>query len=278
MPDQIINKIVETFNVCMRKGVFPVLWKTAKLVLIPKGNSQKEEPKKYRPLCLLDDISKSLERIIADRINYHLADDHNAELSDRQYGFRANRSTCDAIARVKQFSENAMVNEKKCVVAIGIDIENAFNTLPWLNILKALRKKKIPNYIIRIISSYLSERFISYIGNDGKIHKRRVYAGVPQGSVLGPLLWNITYDEVIRNNPINNSEVICYADDTIVLVKARNPKDAIAKAKTATELVISKITKLGLKVATKKTEAILFQLNSKIKSTFEIDIMGDLIR
>lgn len=78
--------------------------------------------------------------------------------------------------------------------------------------------KKIPEYLRRIIGSYLSDRRIAWEGQDGKKHIRRVERGVPQRSVLGPLLWSIAYDSVLRMPTPAGCETICFADDTLIVV------------------------------------------------------------
>lgn len=115
-----------------------------------------------------------------------MRESREASLSPDQYGFVEGRSTCDALLRVKgtvvtAFSDGGMV------VAVGIDVVNAFNSLPWATVREALRIKSFPEYIRRILDAYLFNRSIEVETANG-LRVRPVEAGVPQGSVLGPLL------------------------------------------------------------------------------------------
>lgn len=109
---------------------------------------------------------------------------------------------------------------------INIDIKNAFNTLPWGSIKQQMRKKALLRYLRRILGNYLFERKIQYTGPDGAMYYWNIYAGVPQGSVLGPILWNLTYDWVLEAVIRPRSKIICYADDTLVLAQGDSPEMA----------------------------------------------------
>lgn len=86
----------------MREGVFPGAWKRAKLALIPKGVAQDEGLPKIRPICLLDEIGKIFEYIIAERIKLWMKENPKARLSKSQYGFREGKSTCDVLLEVQR--------------------------------------------------------------------------------------------------------------------------------------------------------------------------------
>lgn len=124
---------------------------------------------------------------------------------------------------VKERIQEAWSNNS-VVLAVGLDIANAFNSLPWRSISKALRwRKRFLHYLCRIIDAYLSNRQIEFTTIDGKVNRRRVLAGVPQGSVLGPILWNLTFDAVVRSQKLPGCDIVCYTVvDTLLLVTARD--------------------------------------------------------
>lgn len=144
------------------------------------------------------------------------------------------------------------------MVAVSLDVENAFNSIPWAVINEALKRKGFPMYIVDIIKNYLSHRFIEFMDGKGCLVQRQVKAGVPQGSVLGPVLWNIGYDCVLQVGEDDGCRVICYADDTLILAKADNINTAVARANTQVAGVLNRIRRIGLRVAVGMTEAVCF--------------------
>lgn len=134
------------------------------MVLIPKETTPDAEIPKVRPICLLNEVGKTFERVIASRINEHMEENSQFELSKNQFGFRKQRSTCDALGKMKRIALEA-IEEGEVALAVSLDIANAFNSLPWRHIRTALRGKQFPQYIRRIIDAYLSERSVSYMIN-----------------------------------------------------------------------------------------------------------------
>lgn len=188
----------ETINACLRGGCFPCCWKRSIFVLIHKDGKPEDLPSSYRPICLLDELSKTLERVIAGRVNRHLKI-RGPKLSPRQYGFRERRSTVDAVTTVRDFTREE-TEQGGVVLTVSLDIANAFNSLRWSWIRRATEDFGLPEYLRRIIDGYLSDRTIEWSEADGRIHTREMSCGVPQGSALGPLLWTLAYDRVVRTH------------------------------------------------------------------------------
>ncbi|XP_025271322.1 uncharacterized protein LOC112639962 [Camponotus floridanus] len=261
-PDNMINKVAEIFTKCMRHGEFPTQWKRARLVLIPKGKIEEQRIPKARPICLIDDIGKGLERIIVERIEnwtQEMANRgyHNLTICKDQYGFRRNKSTIDALSRVIERAKESR-HTGRVTMLLCLDIENAFNSIPWKEIGNTLKKQKFPKYLRKILHSYFHNRCVEYTNKSGEIVKTSVERGVPQGSVLRPLIWNLVYDQVLRIKKEENCEVIGYADDTLVMATADTYKEAKFTAYIQAERLIRTIRNMGFKVAVEKTEAMIF--------------------
>lgn len=259
------------FTRCISEGCFPARWKIARLVLLKKDRKPDGLPSSYRPICLLNDAGKMLERILANRLNRVLEETEG--LSALQFGFREGRSTLDAVKHLRELVRGGLEDDK-VVLVISLDIANAFNSLPWHVIHEALVYKEVPEYIRVIARDYLRDRWLIYEQRNGGLARRRVTRGVPQGSVLGPLFWNIAYDSVLRLWLPEDCHTICYADDTVVIVMGECVQEARVRAEMALELVTAEIRRLGLRISPQKTEAMCFGVNEAEAERIWIHVAG----
>jgi len=153
----------------------------------------------------------------------------------------------------------AEVENGGVLMAVSLDITNAFNTLPWRWILGAFEHHGVPQYLTATVRNYFRDRVLAFADRDGTVRERRVECGVPQGSVLGSLLWNLAYDHVLRSALPPGSSVVCYADDTLVLAGGQTCGEATIRAEIALESVVRSVRVLGLEAAARKTEAVIFR-------------------
>uniref|UniRef100_W8ADE4 Putative 115 kDa protein in type-1 retrotransposable element R1DM n=1 Tax=Ceratitis capitata TaxID=7213 RepID=W8ADE4_CERCA len=267
------------FTKCVQEGIFPKRWKRQRLVLLPKGKMPPEEPSAHRPLCMLDTAGKLLEAILSSRIQEITEGDHG--LSTWQYGFRRKRSTIDSIAAVCDIARKALEGKrwfegtKQYCAIITLDVKNAFNSANWQQIITATRNMNVPDYLIRVIRSYFSERVLLYDTNEGPM-KYKITAGVPQGSVLGPLLWNIMYDGIFKVRKPEGVSIVGYADDIAIVVVAKQLSDATRRCNETIASVKAWLLAAKLELADHKTEALLMTSRKKVEA-IQVRVGGCII-
>lgn len=260
------NLFVNIAQSCLEEGVFPRVWKRQRLVLLPKAGKPPGEPSSYRPICLLDTGGKLLERIIQNRLLPITEGDGG--LSSQQFGFRKARSTLDAVNTVVSKAKEALQGKrwkggiKRYCAVVTLDVKNAFNTANWAHIMNALRRLNVPAYLLKILDSYFEDRVLEYDTEDGP-REYNITAGVPQGSVLGPILWNVMYDSVLKLRIPDGANVIGFADDIAIVVSAKHLYEIEMIANEVIAIVKDWLEDVGLELAEHKTEAVLISSRKK---------------
>lgn len=269
----------DMYQLCIAEGTFPKTWKRQRLVLLPKPGKSPGEAAAYRPICLLDTAGKILERIILNRLT-DITECRNG-LSPHQFGFRKKMSTLDAIKTVVSTASDAIKGNRwkggkmKYCALITLDIKNAFNTANWGHIMHALKEIGTPGYLQRIIGDYLKDRVLLYETDMGT-KEYTVTGGVPQGSVLGPILWNIMYDKVLRLKLPSEAKIIGFADDIVIAVTAKHLYEIEAIASKSIATVKTWIEEVGLKLAEHKTEVLLVS-GRKVKEHINVKVGSHIV-
>ena len=145
-------------------------------------------------------------------------------------------------------------NEHAYVAVVSLDISGAFDHVYHHEVLKELAVRKDPVYLIRIIEDYFKGRRVAVATAN-----RTVDRGCPQGSVLGPILWNIVYDVVLQLLRLFGITVFAFADDTLLLIPAHKAIELQNKINEVMNLIVEEYTKLGLNLNYNKTEVMLFE-------------------
>ena len=231
---KIISPILaRLYNRCMSNGIFPEIFKTGKVTpIFKKGN--KEHLENYRPVSILPIFGKIFEKIIYNRLYSFLTKEN--VLNENQFGFRKMHSTVHALHSSVRKIEAAL-DHGLHTIGIFIDLSKAFDTLDHSILLKKLDHYGIRGIAQQLLESYLTGRqqYTSFDGENSD--KLLVHFGVPQGSILGPLLFLLYINDIINCHNGQNTNFILYADDTNIFVIGKNKDEAYLRANQVLESV-----------------------------------------
>lgn len=260
------------FSTCLRFRLFPEAWKRGHVVWHLKPNQDPSAIDSYRPITQLSSLAKIFEKSIASRMWAHI--NEKGIISSRQFGFVAGKSKHQCIrSLLADIAEHR--NNYDLVAVIKLDIKAAFDNISWNHLLGELRRYHFPAYLVDIIASFLENRVVTSGTASILLEK-----GCPQGSALGSILWNLSYNFVLENFVRKGKSVICYADDTAFVLAARNQNDLIEEIRSTILETTRLISRAGLQLKEPKTKVMILNGYSGWKEKpkmFEFDLAGQNI-
>ena len=217
-PEFVIHQSAKTtawlcsfFTSCYRRSKLPKTWRRATVVGLPKPNKPAQDPKSYRPISLPCVLSKILERLIHNRIDPVV----EPQLPREQAGFRRGRPTVDQVTLLTQDIEDSFQHNEKAGV-VFLDLTAAYNTV-WHRRLHLKLLRIIPDrHMVGFIIEMSNRSFVVHTSDGQRSRLRRMENGVPQGSVLSPMLFNIYFSDL----PETTSRKYGYADDLAILLRS----------------------------------------------------------
>ena len=252
------------FNLCLRFGCFPAEFKIGSVVLLPKTSSGDavKTYKMFRPICLFPYLGKVLDRLFIGRVNWYMWS--RRLLSERQFGFRPQVSSSDAVYELVETIRNRMIGsswrQKMRVLAVSVDAERAFDSVRWPDLLEIVAHHNCPKNLYHLLCDYLRGRKICLELKSGVFYRNQKQ-GCAQGTPSGPFLWNIFYNDLISLDFGADVLVFGFADDLLFLVidKASLPISHLRmKAERVLSLVSDWAAKRSIVFNPRKSKAVLF--------------------
>ena len=263
-----LPQLVYMFDLSFNSNTFHGSWKVANIIPLHKLGDP-TDVNNLRPISLLPLVpGKMIEHIVHTQLSGFLED--NELYSERQGGFRKGRSTT---ATVANFTDDILtgMKDKQYTVATFIDLKKAFDTVNH-----KIRLQKLPHYglspnIIAWIRSYLLNRSQCCTVNRITSSNLEIKCGVPQGSILGPLLFLLYINDL--QDKLSHPNVYLYADDTVIYSTNEDLRLAHYRVQTELNHVLSWCEQNQLTINTKKTKAMVFGTNNMIKRAHQPPII-----
>lgn len=253
LSDPPLRLVTQIFNAILRLGSFPDTWKVAQIIVIPKPGKPPEEITSYRPISLLPIISKLFEKLFLARLQPIL--EQKQLIPDHQFGFRNQHSTIEQVHRVAKTIRSDLEHKRYCS-AVFLDISQAFDKVWHIGLLYKL-KKHLPHELYQVLKSYLNNRYFQIKYGESLSSLHPINSGVPQGSVLGPVLYLLYTSDL----PISNNTVMAtFADDTAILASHTDPIEASMQLQSGLDKIQEWQRKWRIKTNESKSTHVTFTL------------------
>ena len=260
---QLAQPLAALINNCISSGIFPDKLKIASVIPLHKGGS-KEDPNNYRPISILPTLSKIFERHIANQLNKYFLKANI--LHDRQSGFRQHHSCQTALINLVD-SWLTAVDEGNVIGTVFLDFKKAFDMVDHNILLHKLKLYHFSDITIKLFESYLSQR-TQLIKTDGVMSDMcLVKTGVPQGSILGPLLFLLYVNDL----PLElHADLDMYADDTTIYRAGYNLNDI--QSKLQSDIIVTQLWYKKNHMAINPSKTTCMVIGSRQKLTHLSDI------
>lgn len=252
----LLNKmfITGTFPQCLKIGIVKPLYK--------KGDTHNIT--NYRPITLISNIAKIAEKIMKHRIIKYL--EKFELISKRQFGFKENVSTDDAIFHLTS-NIYKKIDENKKVMCVFLDLAKAFDTVDHKTLIERLEELGFRGLALNLFKTYLSNRQQIVDIDNTRSDGRQIKYGVPQGSVLGPVLFSIYINGLLELGNVGG-DISSFADDTVILFEGETWEDVRETVERELILIKSWFDKMSLTINYDKTNYIAFSCDKKNIPTY----------
>ena len=271
MPDPTVHYLHLILASAYSCGHFPTNWKEAHTVMIPKPGKPLTNPSSYRPISLLNSMSKIYEKLLLHIMHTH-SSTHNINIP-QQAGFTAHTSTIHQLTRLTNHIHDGF-RSRKVTVATFLDVERAFDRVWHQGLLFKLISLNFPRNLILSTQSFLKSRSFRIKTLNALSPPGTIAAGVPQGSVLSPFLFNLYLNDIPQ---LPTTKIFLYADDTVITSQFHRPSKACAALNHHLSVLDNWFQKWNIKPNPLKSQATIFYRNRRYQKKKPIAIAGSKI-
>lgn len=276
-----MTKLLNFFQLCWRSGSIPAEWKRAVVIPIHKQGKPRANVSSYRPISLTPHLGKLYERVLKSRLEHHC--ESRGIIPLFQAGFRRGRGVTDHIVRLSSHVKKAL-GRRHSTLAAFYDIHRAYDSVWHFKLIEKLKKIGISGNLLEFVQSYLKDRSFRVRYRGVLSGTRHVDMGVPQGSVIAPLLFSIMLYDINKIDP-QGAVMSLYADDLAVwmsvpgrLSAQRNRKMAIAKFQQLTDSIVEFMKDSGFALSPSKTVFVAFTKSQNVLSKLSIVVNDTVIK
>jgi exonuclease III len=271
VPLKLLAILAQLYTVCLMVGYFPPRWKAATGVMIAKPGKDGKVVSNYRPISLLSTLGKLFEKVITTRLYRHFG-----EISFFNQWQRAYLAKKEAAEHIYRLTQSIMLAKEIhwSASVISLDVEKAFDSVWHDGLRYKLSQIGLPVKLVRLLSSFLSDRTISVRVAGELSEPVSLKAGTPQGSVLSPLLYLIYVNDVPINPVTNKCDGGQFADDISLWTLAKSTKVTRLRLQRALRDLELWCSRWRIKLNVAKTQLVRFP---KRKEKLELKLFGQTI-
>lgn len=269
LPTKGLLMLLMLINSSIRLTHVPDTWKVAEMIMIAKPGKEPTQLKSYRPISLLPIMSKLFEKLLLKRMIPII--EEKKLLPNHQFGFRKKHSTIEQVHRLINIIEKALEDGEVCS-GIFLDVAQAFDKV-WHEGLLYKLNKMLPIQMVNLLKSYISDRMFRVRHDENYSELKNIRAGVPQGSVLGPVLYLLFTCDLPQTPNVTSAT---FADDTANLAVGKTVEESTAKLSLSCDQIGEWTDKWRIKLNDTKAVHINFT-NKKLQDPPQLRMHGTII-